>query len=77
VSPDGNAINCQSNIKVKCNHGMAVSVIANLLKQDKQLKMIFAEAVLLAISDADITQQISSDEFLDSILQSKTKETEL
>lgn len=77
ISPDGQTVNCQSNIKIQCNHGMAISVIANLLKQEKQLKMIFAEAVLLAISDAEITQQISSDEFLDSILESKNKETEL
>jgi hypothetical protein len=77
VSPDGNAVNCQSNIKVKCPHGMAVTVIANLLKQEKQLKMIFAEAVLIAISDVEVTQKISSDEFLDSILKVKEKQTEL
>jgi hypothetical protein len=77
VSPDGQSVNCQSNIKIQCAHGMAVSVITNLLKQEKQLKLIFAEAVLLAISDVDITQKITSDEFLDSILEAKNKQTEL
>lgn len=75
VSPDGTSVNCQSNIKIQCDKSMSVSIIANLLNQEPRLKVIFAEAVLLAISDEKIAEPISSDEFLDSIL--KAKQTEL
>jgi len=74
-SPDGTSVNCQSSIKINCDKAMSVSVIANLLNQEPKLKMIFAEAVLLAISEEKIVEPISTDEFLDSIL--KAKETEL
>jgi hypothetical protein len=78
MSPDGKAINCQSNIKIQCSYGLSVSVIAHLLKQEPRLKLIFAEAVLLALVDVDVTEKISTDEFLDSILKAKKKvETEL
>jgi len=75
VSPDGKSVNCQTNIKINCDKSMSVSVIANLLNQEPRLKVIFAEAVLLAIDDVKIADPISSDEFLDSIL--KAKQTEL
>ena len=77
VSPDGSSVNCQSDIKIRCSHGMSVSVITNLLNKEPRLKIIFAEAVLLAITDTKVTEQISSDEFLDSILEAKNKQTDL
>ena len=79
VSPDGEAVNCSTNIKVQCSHGMAVSVIANLMKQEKQIKLIFMEAMMLSILNKDLTQPISTDDFLDHILKAreKSEETEL
>jgi hypothetical protein len=79
VSPNGEAINCKTNIKVECNQGMAVGIICNLLKQEPRIKSIIVEAMLLSIVDENVTQPISSDEFLDSILEAKekSKQTEL
>ena len=58
---------------------MAVSVIANLMKQEKQIKLIFMEAMMLSILNKDLTQPISTDDFLDHILKAreKSEETEL
>jgi hypothetical protein len=79
VSPDGEAVNCNTNIKVQCSQRMAVGIIANLLKQEPRIKSIIVEAMLLSIIDENVTQPISSDEFLDSILEAKekSKQTEL
>jgi len=77
ISPDGKAVNCQTEIKVQCTQGMSVSVIANILKQEPRLKTIFAEAVLLAIDDVKIAEPITTDDFLDSILKAKEKNIEL
>jgi len=38
---------------------------------------MFLEALFVAKSDQDIDEQISEDEFLDSIIAAKSKETEL
>jgi hypothetical protein len=58
---------------------MAIGVIANLMKQEPRMKLIFMEAMMLSILEKDLTQPISTDEFLDSILKAKEKikETEL
>jgi len=79
VSPDGEAVNCNTNIKIQCSQGMAISIIANLMKQEPRMKLIFMEAMMLSILEKDLTQPISTDEFLDSILKAKEKikETEL
>ena len=78
VSPDGKAVNCQSNIKINCDRTMSVSIIANLLSQEPKMKLLFAEAVLLSLCEEKIGEPISSDEFLDSILKAKAEsKTEL
>lgn len=78
VSPDGEAVNCNTSIKISCSQGMAIGIIANLMKQEPRMKQIFTEAMILSIIEKDLTQPISSDEFLDSILKAKeAKETEL
>ena len=79
VSPDGEAVNCNTSIKIQCSQGMAIGVIANLMKQEPRMKLIFMEAMMLSILEKDLTQPISTDDFLDHILKAREKsgETEL
>jgi hypothetical protein len=79
VSPDGEAVNCNTNIKIQCSQGMAVSIIANLMKQEPRMKLILMEAMIISMLEKDLTQPISTDDFLDHILKAreKSEETEL
>jgi hypothetical protein len=70
-SPDGQAINCNTEIKISCDRTMSIGVIANFLNQEPKLKLLFMEAMLLALSDVKVAEPMSSDEFLDNILKSK------
>jgi hypothetical protein len=62
-SPDGEAVKCETTIKVKCSEFLAASVIANIIKQDENLKSIFTKALVLAMSGEEISQKISDDAF--------------
>jgi len=77
VSPDGKAINSHIESSINCTRGMAVGVLAHFLRKEKQFIEMFLEALFVAKSDQDIDEQISEDDFLDSINAAKSKETEL
>ena len=77
VSPDGKAINSHIESNINCSKEMAVGVIAHFLRKEKEFIKMFAQALLYADSEYEIDEQISEDDFLDSINAAKSKETEL
>lgn len=70
-SPDGVAINCHIESSIHCNKDMAISIMANMMRKEPEIKEIISTAVMLCMSGEEITQEISSDEYLDSIIKSK------
>ena len=76
VSPDGKAINCQTEISIQAERSTSVHIIANLMNQEPRLKLLFAEAVLISLCEENIAQPISTDDFLDSIIEAKKKAKE-
>jgi hypothetical protein len=73
VSPDGIAVNCQSEINIQAERHTSVSILANLFNQEPKIKELVAEALLLSLSDEKIAEQIDADDFLDSMLKAKNK----
>jgi hypothetical protein len=62
-SPDGEAVKCETQIKVACSTEMAVGILANLIKQDSNLKRLITEALLISIGDDITTESISDEEY--------------
>jgi hypothetical protein len=62
-SPDGEAVRCETKIKAECPREMIVSIIANLLRQDENLKKVFAEALLISMDNTEITETITDAEY--------------
>ena len=70
-SPDGKSITCHTDFKCHCSANMAVSVIANALEKNQELKTIFAEALLLVMSGEKFSEQTTMDDYLDAVLKAK------
>lgn len=62
-SPDGEAVKCETQIKVACSGEMAVGVLANIIKQDSNLKKLFTEALLMSMGNDVMTESISDEEY--------------
>jgi hypothetical protein len=62
-SPDGEAIKCERQVKVACSSVMAATVVANVLKQDKDLRKIILEAMLLVMTKGELSEKISDEEY--------------
>ena len=63
-SPDGEAVKCETRVKVECSGQMAVAVLANVIQEDKNLKKLITEALLLAMEDGIDVQKITDDEYV-------------
>ena len=62
-SPDGEAVRCETQIKVACTSEMAISVMANLMRQDAALKEIFTKALIMSLTGSVETQELSDEEY--------------
>ena len=62
-SPDGEAVKCETQIKVACSTTMATTVLASLLKQDENLRRLVTQAMLLVMSNEELSERISNDDF--------------
>jgi len=62
-SPDGEAVKCETKIKVQCTEEVAASVLANIIKQDANIKKLFTQAMLLCMEDVTMSEDISDEEY--------------
>lgn len=62
-SPDGEAVKCETQIKVQCTEEVAASVLANIIRQDNNIRKLFAQAMLMCIEDSEISENISDKEY--------------
>jgi hypothetical protein len=62
-SPDGEAVRCETTVKIACSSEMAISIISNLMKKDSSLKEIFTKALLFSLTDSIETEKISDEEY--------------
>jgi hypothetical protein len=74
VSPDGIAVNCQSEISIQAERHTSVSILANLFNQEPKIKSLVAEALVLSLSGEKIAEPVDVDDFLDSMLKAKKKD---
>jgi hypothetical protein len=59
------AIRCETRIEIMCSNDMAVSIMANLIQENEDLKTIFSEALVRVMTDPVNIQKITPDEYND------------
>jgi hypothetical protein len=57
------AVRCETSVQVVCSSNMAVGVIANLLQENADLKIIFSEALLRVMTNTVNIEKISSEDY--------------
>jgi|688.fasta_scaffold1318061_2 hypothetical protein len=62
-SPDGQAVRCETKIQIACTSDMAVAIIANIFKTEKQLQKLFLDALLVSMSNEEISEKMSDEEY--------------
>lgn len=64
-SPDGEAVRCETQIKVNCEKGLSAVIVAKILRDNIELKEIFMEAfiVLMTTEDETTSEKISDEEY--------------
>ena len=62
-SPDGVLVKCETQLSVDCSSSMAIAVMANLLKDDKNFCKILKQAFYLIMENKEFTQEVSNKEF--------------
>ena len=64
-SPDGEAVKCETHVKINCDRKLSAAILANLLKEHADVKEMFMDAFLLILTSEDetIAEKISDEEF--------------
>jgi hypothetical protein len=62
-SVDGEAVRCTTDVDIKCKESMAISVLANLLKENKDLRELIADAFLFTIKNDVVVDKISTKQY--------------
>lgn len=64
-SPDGELIKQETAVKVHCAHSMGVSLLANLFRQNDDLRKMATEAMIWCLSGEPIGEEIDEKDFKD------------
>jgi len=62
-SEDGTAVRCITEVDIKCKEAMAISVLANLLKENRDLRDLIADAFLFTMKNDTVVDRISTEEY--------------
>lgn len=62
-SQDGEAVRCTTDVDIKCKEVMAISVLANLLKENRDLRELIADAFLFTMKNDEVVDRISTKEY--------------
>ena len=64
-SPDGEAIKCETQVKINCEKKVTAAILVNLMKENEELKLMFMDAFLLLMTTDDdpMSETISDEEF--------------
>lgn len=62
-SPDGEVIKQQTSVSVHCMHSMGVAVLANLFKENKDLRRMAMEAFILVVSNENFSEEITKSDY--------------
>lgn len=62
-SEDGEAVRCVTNVDIRCKEVLAISVLANLLKENRDLRDLIADAFLFTMKNDKVVDRISTDEY--------------
>lgn len=64
-SPDGEAVKCETQVRIDCDRRVSSVVLANLLKENEDIKEMFMDAFLLVISSKNevLAEKLTDEEF--------------